>query len=79
MGRPGSRSAAGDEDEFTAAVVERFSIEATEQSLELEPRDIDEPNHAFFVAHHSELVAPSSSVTSVLGTGSRSARPARRA
>jgi hypothetical protein len=42
MGRPGSRSAAGDEDEFTAVVVERFSIEATEQSLELEPPDIDE-------------------------------------
>src|SRR5712691_12308109 len=37
------RSAAGDEDVFAAVVVERLSVEATEESLELKPRDIEEP------------------------------------
>src|SRR5712691_2397226 len=37
------RSAAGDEDVFAAVVVDRLSVEATEESLELEPRYIEEP------------------------------------
>ena len=36
-------SAVGDEDVFAAVVVERLSVEATEESLELEPRYIEEP------------------------------------
>ena len=37
------RSAAGDEDVFAALVVERLPVEATEENLEFESRDIEQP------------------------------------
>jgi hypothetical protein len=47
-----TRSAAGNEDVITAFVAERISVEATEESLELKPRDIEVRE---FESHHPLL------------------------
>src|SRR5260370_446405 len=64
--------ATGNEHVFAAVVGNRLAGEAAVERLQLaverlqlEVGDVKEPSHSFLVAHHRELVAPSSRVMSI--------------